>query len=372
MVKWYTMMTYTGFDPFIPFDHLPPVPPSRELFETTAILKQEAVSRAALAELKGYAHIIPNQEILINAIVLREAKDSSEIENIVTTQDELYRAITLKSQQRVDPAAKEVVSYREALWHGYDVLKNKGFLSTNDVASIQRIIVGNDAGIRKQPGTALVNDVTGEVVYTPPQDENRIRELMQNFAEYMNGGDDSLTKAAILHYQFETIHPFYDGNGRTGRIVNVLYLILKGYLDIPILYLSSYFIETKPDYYRYLRTVTSEGQWEAWIRYFLLGIEKTAKNTIAEIRRIKELLDRTIDMVREKAARIYSKELVEALFEHPYCKNEIIERKTGVERKAASRYLHTLSELGILELRKIGRENIFINTELMNLLRERR
>ena len=363
------MATPIRFDPLIPFDHLPPVPPSSGLFETTALLKQEAVSRAALAELKGYAHIISNQEILINAIVLREAKDSSEIENIVTTQDELYQATTLKSLQKIDPAAKEVITYREALWYGYDVLKNKGFLSTNDIESIQRIIVGNDAGIRKQPGTALVNDVTNEVIYTPPQNEDRVRELMRNFTEYMNGGEDSLTKAAILHYQFETIHPFYDGNGRAGRIVNVLYLILKSYLDIPILYLSSYFINSKPYYYRHLLTVTSEGQWDAWIRYFLLGIEHTAKNTITEIRKIKELLDRTIDAVREGASRIYSKELVEALFEHPYCKNEIIERKTGVERKAASRYLHTLSELGILELRKVGRENIFINTELMSLLR---
>ena len=363
------MATQTGFDPLVPFDNLPPVPPPRERYETTAILKQEAVSRAALAELKGYAHIIPNQEILINAIVLREAKDSSEIENIVTTQDELYQAITLKSQRNVDSAAKEVVSYREALWHGYDVLNDKGFLSTNDIASIQRIIVGNDAGMRRQPGTALVNDATNEVIYTPPQDETRIRELLKNFTEYMNGGNDSLAKAAILHYQFETIHPFYDGNGRTGRIINVLYLILKGHLDIPILYLSSYFIDRKPEYYQHLRAVTSQGQWEAWIRYFLQGIEYIAKSTVAEIREIKELLDRTIDFVRQKASRIYSKELVEALFEHPYCKNEIIERKTGVERKAASRYLHALSEIGVLELRKVGRENIFINTELMSLLR---
>ncbi len=368
---WYAMAIPILFDPRVPFDELPPLPPPKEHYETIKVLKQEAISRAALAELKGYANIIPNQEILINAIILREAKDSSEIENIVTTQDEIYRAAAVNNYLNIDPAAKEVVRYREALWHGYSTLKKRGFLSINDIIAMQRIVVENDAGIRKQPGTALVNDATGEVIYTPPQNEHRIRELLGNLAEYMNGPDESLAKSAIIHYQFESIHPFYDGNGRTGRILNVLYLVLKGHLDIPILYLSSYFVERRSEYYKLLHEVTAQDRWEPWIRYYLAGIERTANETTRTIRKIKTLLDQTIEIVREKTPKIYSKELVEVLFEHPYCKNEFVERKTGVERKAASRYLHSLTELGVLEFRKVGRENIFINTKLMSLFRER-
>ena len=234
-------MTAPGlFDPTRPFDDLPPVPPDQTKYETVRILKQEAQSRAALAELKGIANIIPNQEILINAIVLREAKDSSEIENIVTTQDEIYKAMTLRAQKKADPAAKDVVTYREALWRGTQSIDTKGLLSINDIVRIQKIIVGNDAGIRAMPGTALVTSGPNQTIYTPPQGENRLRSLLTNFTEYLNNDDESLTKSAILHYQFGAIHPFYDGNGRTGRIINALFLILKRHLDTPILYLSSY------------------------------------------------------------------------------------------------------------------------------------
>lgn len=364
------MKSQRAFDPKRPFDELPPVPPDKVKFETVEILKQEARSRAALAELKGIAHIIPNQEILINAIVLREAKDSSEIENIITTQDEIYKAITLKTQKNADPAAKEVVRYREALWHGNHAIIRKEVLSINDIVKIQSIIVENDAGIRNTPGTALVNDRNNETIYTPPQSEQRINALLKNFTEYLNDDNDSLTKSAILHYQFETIHPFYDGNGRTGRIINVLYLILKQHLDIPILYLSSYIIERKSEYYRLLLDVTINKRWGKWILYFLKGIEVTAKETIAKIRALKELMDETIDFVKQAAPKIYSKELVETLFLHPYCMNAFIEKAIGLERKAASRYLHRLDEIGVLEIKKIGRENIFINKKLMELLRD--
>ncbi len=330
----------------------------------------EARARAAVSELKGFANIIPNQATLINAIVLREAKDSSEVENIVTTHDELYRAVASSAEQKSDPAAKEVLRYREALWYGYHKVQQRKVLTIPDIIEMQRIIVENDAGIRRTPGTALVNDRTNETIYTPPQSEETIRTLLGNLADYLNGDDDTLIKSAILHYQFESIHPFYNGNGRTGRIINVLYLILKGHLDIPILYLSSYIIENKIEYYRLLLDVTTEGNWAPWIQYFLRGIESTARKTISSVRKIREQMDEAIEIVRNRAPKIYSKELVESLFENPYCKNEFVERAVGVERKAASRYLHELQDIGLLRMRKIGRENIFINTRLMNLLKE--
>lgn len=362
------MATETNFDPTQPFNDLPRIPPAPSLYETPKLLKLEAKARAAVAELKGFAHVIPNQDILINAIILREAKDSSEIENIVTTQDELYRASAVTDTRSIDPAAKEVLRYREALWDGFRRVQARGILTIPDIMEIQRIIVENDAGVRKNPGTALVNDRTGETVYTPPADESRINGLLSNLANYLNDEDDSITKSAIIHYQFEAIHPFYDGNGRTGRIVNVLYLVLKGHLEIPILYLSSRIIEKKAEYYRLLRTVTSHFDWTDWIEFYLTAVETTARHTIETISLIRKQLDETIEYVRDHAPRIYSKELVETLFEQPYCKSVFIERAVGVERKAASRYLHQLEEIGLLQGRKIGRENIFVNTALTSLL----
>lgn len=355
-------------DPTRPFNDLPLLPPDRSLYETPGLLKLEARARAAVSELKGYARVIPNQEILINAVVLREARDSSEIENIVTTQDQLYRAAALGTTESIDPAAKEVLRYREALWYGFRRVERRGVLSIPDIMAIQRIIVQNDAGVRKTPGTALVNERTGETVYTPPQDESRINGLLSNLAACLNDDDDSITKSVIVHYQFEAIHPFYDGNGRTGRIINVLYLVLKRHLEIPILYLSSRIIAKRADYYRLLRAVTSAGAWEDWIEFYLGAVETTAHRSIRTIRKIKERLDETIEYVRSRAPRIYSKELVETLFRQPYCKTAFIETAVGVERKAASRYLHQLEDIGLLEGRRIGRENIFINTALVELL----
>jgi len=357
----------SNFQASEPYNNLPLLPPGPGKIETIRILKQENKAAAAIAELKGIANIIPNQSILINAIVLQEAKDSSEIENIITTTDDLYKAVS-SSATKINPATKEVMFYREALYHGFRKIKERGFLSINDIIEIQSIIVQNNAGIRTMPGTALINDTTAVVVYTPPEGEQKILDLLKNLTEYLNNDDASLVKMAILHYQFETIHPFYDGNGRTGRIVNVLYLILKGYLDIPILYLSSYIIKNKTRYYELLNSVTITGVWEDWIIYLLEGIEATAKATIQKIRAIRSLLDDTITLVRERAPRIYSKELVELLFVNPYCKIAFLTAQLNIERKAASRYLHQLEELGILELHKAGKENLFINKELMRIL----
>ena len=367
------MVDNTGFDPTVPFESLPPLPPPQEEYENTDLLRAEARSRAAVTELKGFANIIPNQAILVNALGLREAQDSSEIENIITTQDELYQAESLASQRSVDPAAKEVLRYREALWYGYRRIAERGVLTVPDIIKLQSIIEENDAGIRRTPGTALVNDTTNETVFTPPQHERVIKRLLDNLANYLNDTeDDSLIKSAIIHYQFETIHPFYDGNGRTGRIINVLYLILKGYLDIPILYVSSYIIEHKGDYYRLLLEVSRTRDWAGWISFYLTALEHTARRAIETVAEIKKQMDETIEYVRTHAPRIYTKELVEALYEHPYCKNEFVERVTGVERKAASRYLHQLEEIGVLTKRKVGRENLFINTNLMKLLQARK
>jgi len=356
-------------DPKIPYNALPKLPPQEEKYSSVGLWKQEAAARAAIAELKGMARIIPNQSILVNAIALQEAQDSSEVENIITTQDDLYRAVSMTGDKN-SPHTKEVMNYREALFTGYSLIHDKGFLTVNDVIMLQEIIVKNNAGVRKMPGTSLRNDRTGEVIYTPPDDKKTIEKLLDNLMIYFNrNDDDSLIKLAISHYQFESIHPFYDGNGRTGRILNVLYLILKGHLDIPVLYLSRYIIKHKNDYYRLLREVTFNGNWDEWILYILTGIESTSRETIDKIQNIKLLLDDTIQKVKDTSGNIYSKELVELLFENPYCKIEHLVSRLGVERKAASRYLKNLEEKGILNMLKIGRENIYINTELMKLLK---
>jgi len=356
------------FQPSVPYDALPPLPPPAHVTESIPVLRREADARQALAELKGVANIIPNQAILINAIALREAKDSSAIENIVTTQDRLYRALSTSSSSGVDATTKEVMRYRAALRIGEALLREHGYLSVNHFMRIQAEIIGNDAGLRATPGTALVNDRSGELVYTPPQDPDVIRRLLANLAEFYNAGATSLADMAVLHYQFETIHPFLDGNGRTGRILNVLYLILKGYLEIPILYPSSYIVEHKDEYYRFLRGVTADGEWEQWILFMLDAVQATSLDSIERVRAIRVELDRSADEVRAALPRIYSKELIETLFVHPYSKIEFLVTALGVERKAASRYLQSLEDLGLLESRKVGREKLYINIRLMEIL----
>lgn len=347
------------------------LPPLREKVETIEILRQTNKSTAALAELKGIAKTIPNQTMLINAIVLQEAKDSSEIEDIITTQDELYKALTV-NKTPISPETKEVVNYRKAIFQGFGLAKSQGFITVNDIVSIQQELVNNTAGVRSTPGTVLKNDKTGEIVYMPPQDKIEILDLLSNFINHYNQQNElsPLINLAILHYQFESIHPFYDGNGRTGRILNILYLILNDLIDVPILYLSSYIIDNKPEYYGLLNQTNRTGQWEEWIMFMLKAVESTSKDTITKITNIKNQLDATIIKVQEKAPKVYRKELVELLFEQPYSKIEFVVNKLGVERKAASRYLKELEDIGVIESQKVGREVLYINRELIEILKK--
>ena len=348
------------------------LPPNREKVETIKILRQVNKAATALAELKGIAKTIPNQIMLINAVVLQEAKDSSEIENIITTQDELYKALTINSS-KLSAETKEVINYRKAIFYGCDFIKKQGFLRVNDIVSIQQELVDNTAGIRSTPGTVLKNDKTGEIVYTPPQDKAEILDLLTNFINHFNQNDSDLSpliNLAILHYQFESIHPFYDGNGRTGRILNILYLIVNELIEVPILYLSSYIIDNKQEYYKLLNQTNRTGDWEDWILFMLQAIEKTSINTISKISSSRTLLDKTIENVQNNAPKIYKKELVELLFEQPYSKIDFVVNKLRVERKAASRYLRELEEIGIIKSQKVGRETIYVNSELIEILKK--
>ena len=273
--------------------------------ETKAILKKSILANKALAKLNGVAKIIPNQAILINSLILQEAKDSSEIENIITTHDELYQSSLDISN--ISHATKEVQSYTKALLKGFDLVRETSLLLTRHIVDIQQELEGNVAGIRKQAGTVLKNQSTGEVIHTPPQEESTIRKLLDNLEQYLNTNDgiDPLIKMAIIHYQFETIHPFYDGNGRTGRIINILYLVLNELLDLPILYLSSYIIKHKADYYRLLQEVRTKGSWEEWIIYMLEGIEQTATKQVQLINDIKEPMDNTKQKLKSELPKIY-------------------------------------------------------------------
>lgn len=349
---------------------LPFLPPPTEKIETIKILKQLSSSSKSLGELKGIAKTMPNQAMLVNAVVLQEAKDSSEIENIITTQDELYKALSTNAKTEIH--VKEVINYRKAIFQGYDIIQKQGFLKLNDIISIQKTIIENNAGIRSIPGTVLKNDRTGEIVYTPPQDKQEILDLLGNFLEQFNDTNNTippLINLAILHYQFESIHPFYDGNGRAGRILNILHLIINELLDLPILYLSSYINNHKSEYYKLLNHVNKTNQWEEYILYILKGIEITANNTITKISQITSLLQQTINRVQELEPKIYRKELIELLFEHPYSKIDYIVERLNVERKAASRYLKKLEEIGILQSEKVGREIIYVNTKLVEILK---
>ncbi|MBP6409224.1 MAG: Fic family protein, partial [Fusobacteriaceae bacterium] len=280
------------------------LPPEGDI-ESKTVLKQLNKATRALAELKAYAEVIPNKEILISTIALQEAKASSEIENIITTNDSLYKAMAT-TESKIDANTKEVLQYREALWYGVKLIEEKELITTNMIIEIQQILEGNRGGIRKLPGTALKNALTGETVYTPPSGEELIRKLLANLEEYYNIPDDidSLIKLAVTHYQFEAIHPFYDGNGRTGRILNILYLLKEGLLDSPILYLSSYIIRNKKEYYEFLNKVTKDNDWESWIIYMLKAIEFTSKETLRTAKEIKNLIDATIDFVKEKEPKI--------------------------------------------------------------------
>lgn len=336
--------------------------------KTPRILESLNEASRSLAELKGFANSIPNQYILINAITINEAKDSSEIENIVTTHDSIYKVLTESGFK--DESAKEVVDYRSAIWRGYEIIKEKEFISTNILVELQGMIEHNKAGIRKNPGTKLINSKTGEVIYTPPQDEKEIRDLLKNLEDYINENDDvdPLIKMALIHYQFESIHPFYDGNGRTGRILNVLYLLLNNLLDSPILYLSNYINKNKDEYYRLFTEFRENSNYEDWIIYILKGIEETSKNTIELIKLIQEEMEAYKEDFITKLPKIYSEELLDSLFYEVYTRINYIEERCHVTRQTAATYLNSLVEAGLLEFEKIGRESIYKNTRLINLL----
>ena len=342
-------------------------------FETKSVLKALPAAYFALAELKGIAASIPNQTILINTLGLQEAKDSSAIENIITTHDDLYKSgLNLSHIKTLE--AKEVQNYIAALNRGYELIAQKGLLTNQIILQIQAALEENDAGFRKQPGTTLKNETTGEVVYTPPQTYDEIIELMSNLEQYINDAElhpiDPLIKMAIIHFQFESIHPFYDGNGRTGRIINILYLILEELQSLPILYLSSYIIAHKADYYKHLQQVRDENQWEEWLLFIINGVEQTAKETTQLILKIKSLMQELKDELRNNY-KFYSKDLLNNLFKHPYTKIEFLVNDLGVSRVTAANYLNKLAEDGVLRKEKIGTANYYINTQLFQLLTDR-
>jgi len=360
------------FDPSRPFNDLPVLPPSADI-ETKAILRKALAARAALAELKGIAETIPQPEILINTILLQEAKDSSEIENIITTNDSLYRAAALKNDDHVDSQTKEVIRYRRALWAGFQHLQKRGSVGTNTAVEIFQILKETTAEVRKTPGTTLQNAATGEIMYTPPEGESVLREKLDNLWWFLNDRThaeiDPLIRLAVMHYQFESIHPFTDGNGRTGRILNVLYLVQEGLLALPILYHSSHIIANKPDYYRLLRAVTAHEEWEQWILFMLTTIEQTSHRTIAKIATVRGLMAETFEKVKTELPRLrQAKEIVEILFANPYCKIEhLVERKLGV-RQSVSKYLKELESIGILKTEQIWKETVYLNVPLWDAL----
>ncbi len=338
--------------------------------ETKSILKKSITANKALAKLNGVAKIIPNQAILINSLILQEAKDSSEIENIITTHDELFRSgLDISS---ISHATKEVQSYSRALLKGFDLVREHSLLLTRHIVDIQEELEGNVAGIRKQAGTVLKNQATGEVIHTPPQDEATIRKLLNNLEQYINTEDDidPLIKMAVIHYQFESIHPFYDGNGRTGRIINILYLVLNDLLDLPILYLSSYIIKHKADYYKLLQEVRTKDSWHEWILYMLEGIEQTALGQIQLINDIKELMDSTKEQLKIELPKIYSKDLLEVLFIHPYTKIDMLVHSLDLHRETASKHLQAIEKIGILKSVKIKNSKFFVNVKLFELLQK--
>ena len=353
-----------AFAPLAPLDQLNPA-----RFDAPAILKRLASSSRALAELKGIAASIPNQGILINTLGLQEAKDSSEIENIVTTHDELFKDDVLP-EAFANAAAKEVLRYRQALRVGFERVRDSGLLTVNHIIEIQGELERNHAGFRKLPGTAL-KDGGGQTVYTPPQDPAEIIELMRGLERFINTPElfsaDPLIKMALIHHQFESIHPFYDGNGRTGRIVNVLYLVKEGLLDIPVLYLSSHIVRTKADYYRLLQTVRAHDRWEEWVLYMLEAVEVTAGQTIATIHAIKAALFDYKHRIRS-GFKFYSQDLINNLFTHPYTKIEFVQRDLGVSRVTASKYLDALADGGFVRKHRQGRGNYYINLALSAVL----
>lgn len=348
-----------------------PILPLCDDIETKVVLKKSALAHRALAELNGVAETIPNEIIILNTLSLQEAQDSSAIENIITTQDDLYSSDNL-ARHFATHAAKEVYNYAGALKSGYEEVKRRGLLTSNQIIDIQAALEETRAGFRKLPGTALKNAQTGETVYTPPQSCREIEDYMSNLEKFMNDVElcdwDPLVKMAVIHHQFESIHPFYDGNGRTGRIINILYLVKENLLKLPILYLSRFINQNKATYYKLLQETRDTGDWEPWLLFILEAIEQTSLQTSAMVRGIKGLMMDCKHTIRTELPKIYSQDLINNLFKHPYTKIEFLVEDLQVSRPTATRYLAQLVVLGVLDKVRIGKENFFINKELFNFL----
>lgn len=345
------------------------LPPADRL-ETRPVLKQMVASHRYLAELKGIAATIPNPEILISTLSLQEAKDSSEIENIFTTQDELFQAEIFFDYSR-NAAAKEVRRYAAALRNGFEQIRGDRQITVKRIIQYHQMLMDTDAGIRKSPGTVIKNMATGQTVFTPPQDPKDIRMLLTDLEQFIQDNQvlnlDPLVKMGIAHHQFESIHPFYDGNGRAGRILNSLYLVAEGMLEQPVLYLSGYIIDTKSEYYRLLQSTRDTGDWEPWLLYMLKGVEVTSRNTITLIERIRTLMSDYEKRIRSELPKIYSYELLTNLFRHPYTKIESVQEDLGVSRLTASKYLSELADKGLVEKHRFGKYNYYVNRSLMHI-----
>jgi Fic family protein len=356
------------FDPKMPYNDLPPLPPPVELIETRTILKQCIAARVALAELKQAAELIPNSAVLVNALPLLEARASSEIENIVTTTDKLFEYADV-AEDKADAATKEALRYRTALYEGTKMVQRR-MLTTDMAIQIVSIIKDSELDLRSESGTTLRNRASGEVIYTPPVGQQRLQTMLDNWADFMQSSTDidPLVRMAVQHYQFEAIHPFADGNGRTGRILNILFLVQQGLLDSPILYLSRFIIGNKAAYYLLLKDVTHKQQWEPWISFILEGVEETCAWTTDKIKAIRELMVHTACFVQKSLPKIYSWELVELLFKQPYCRIGNLVEADIAKRQTASVYLKQLCDIGVLKEIKSGRENIFVHPKYIELL----
>lgn len=348
------------------YNQLPPLPPTGDL-ETRAVLRRCIEARAALGELKRAAELIPDPAVLVGTLPVLEARSSSEIENIVTTADAMFEH--LDRADTADPATKEALRYREALMEGFRRLDTLP-VSTRLAEQVCSRLKGAQMTVRRVPGVALARAETGEVIYTPPEGEDRLRDMLGNWERYMNepGDLDPLLRMAVGHYQFEAIHPFTDGNGRTGRVLNSLYLIQSGLLSMPILYLSRFIIQNRPEYYRRLHAVTSNQDWEAWLLYMLAGVEDTARWTLGIIERVRRLQEQTAETIRANEPKLYSRELVEVLFRQPYSRIEHLVDAGIARRQTASKYLNRMANLGIVEERRRGRDKLFVNVRLLSAL----
>lgn len=364
ILSWNLNMSW---QPETPFNNMPLLPPPSAAYESIAILKACIPARAALAELKQAGELLPNQNLLINLLPLLEAKDSSEIENIVTTTDKLFMHAQEDSQ--ADHATKEALKYRTALREGFVHLKRRPLCASTAI-EVCSTLKGTEMDVRKVTGTMIGNQSTGEVVYTPPVGETKIRDLLTNWENFLHADDDidPLIKLAISHYQFEAIHPFHDGNGRTGRILNILYLLEQELLTLPILYLSRYIMQNKADYYRLLNGVTAQGDWHTWILFILKGIAETSKWTRDKIAAVRSLMEHTTEYVKLKLPKIYNHELVQVIFEQPYCRISNLTERNIAKRQTASVYLKQLADIGVLQEMQVGKEKLFVHPKLMQLM----